>query len=158
MFSLNRTREDDWSWETVRARERWWSATDVGVEECPNHTSEGCIIRSSWTRFGTFCISLVCLRINIRIKSKCRWITSLVFSIIEGNLWTDIKKHLYKRVVLNIDFKNGVQVGQDLCSGLLHYKPMNTNLWQYPLVVSSICCAPREKKVSAGWSETVYWR
>ena len=21
------------------------------------------------------------------------------------------------------------------CSGLLHYKPRNTNLWQYPLVV-----------------------
>ena len=42
------------------------------------------------------------------------------------------------------------------CSGLLHYKPRNTNLWQYPLVVSSICYAPRKKKVSVGWSETVY--
>ena len=32
------------------------------------------------------------------------------------------------------------------CSGLLHYKPRNTNLWQYPLVVSSISYAPRERK------------
>ena len=30
--------------------------------------------------------------------------------------------------------------------GLLHYKPNNTNLRQYPLVVSSISCALRERK------------
>ena len=32
------------------------------------------------------------------------------------------------------------------CSGLLHYKPRNTNLQQYPLVDSRISCAPRERK------------
>ena len=43
------------------------------------------------------------------------------------------------------------------CSGLLHYKPRNTNLWQYPLAVSSISCAPRKREeVSVGWRETVY--
>ena len=44
-----------------------------------------------------------------------------------------------------------------ICSGLLHYKPRNTNLWQYPLAVSSISCAPRKREeVSVGWRETVY--
>ena len=36
--------------------------------------------------------------------------------------------------------------GYQLCSGLLHYKPRNTNLQQYPLVVSSISCASRERR------------
>ena len=32
------------------------------------------------------------------------------------------------------------------CSGLLHYKPRNTNRQHCPLAVSSISCAPRERK------------
>ena len=32
------------------------------------------------------------------------------------------------------------------CGGSLHYKPRNTNVWQYPLVVSSISYALRERK------------
>ena len=34
-----------------------------------------------------------------------------------------------------------------VCSGLLHFKPRNTNLQQYPLVIYRISCASRERKV-----------
>ena len=49
-----------------------------------------------------------------------------------------------------------------LSNGLLHYKPRNTNLQQYPIVVSSTSCASGERKDmrwlkrrrSSGWNAT----